>query len=154
VLTTVDTVLIPVGEDLFAIPIGWVREVVTAPLLTGLVTAPVMVLGLFNLRGEIVPLLDTASLLGLGSVGDVVFALVLQTHLGPVGLSASAFPKRAFLDEPLGPSELACSSGSYRVGQHVAVLLDIQALLDSPALSTLDRAGEPDVHSAAYAEPV
>jgi purine-binding chemotaxis protein CheW len=149
----VDTVLIPVGEDLFAIPIGWVREVVTAPPLTPLVTAPGMVLGLFNLRGEIVPLLDTASLLGLGSANDVFFALVLHTHIGPVGLTASAFPRRTFLDEPLGASELACTSGSYRVGQDVAVLLDIHALLDSPALSALDRSAELDAHPAAYAEP-
>jgi purine-binding chemotaxis protein CheW len=154
VVAAVDTVLIPVGEDLFAIPIGWVREVVTAPALTPLVTAPGMVLGLFNLRGEIVPLLDTGSLLGLDSADDVVFALVLQTHIGPVGLSASAFPKRTFLDEPLGASELPCSSGSYRVGQHVAVLLDIQALLDSPTLSALDRSSELDGHPVALAEPV
>ena len=45
-------------------PMDWVREVVAAPTLTRLVTAPSIVLGLFNLRGEIVALLDTAALLG------------------------------------------------------------------------------------------
>jgi hypothetical protein len=126
-----DAVLVPVGEDLYAVPIGWVREVVLAPPLTTLATAPSMVLGLFNLRGEIVPLLDTAALLGVLRTDSVAFAVVLHTGLGPVGLSATASPRRALLDDYLGPTELASSDGSYRVDESVAVLLDVQALLDS-----------------------
>lgn len=142
-----DTVLVPVGADLYAVPVGWVREVVAAVALTPLVTAPPMVLGLFNLRGEIVPLLDSASLLAVGRPAPVVFAVVLRTHLGPVGLSASAFPKRAILDERIGPSELACSAGSYRVDREVAVLLDVQQLLDSLTLPGYERIEEPDSYS-------
>jgi chemotaxis signal transduction protein len=135
-----DAVLVPVGEDLYAVPIGWVREVVPTPPLTPLVTGPSMVVGLFNLRGEIVPLLDTAKLLGVGRTEHVSFALVLHTALGPAGLSATASPRRALLDDYLGPTELASSDGSYRVGDAVAVLLDVQALLDSLATNagTLD----------------
>lgn len=125
--------MVPVGDDLYAVPIGWVREVVTRPQLTSLVTAPPTVLGLFNLRGEIVPLIDTAALLAVGRSGAVAFAVVLQTHLGPVGLSATAFPQRNALDDPLGPSELPGTAGRYRVGHRVAVLLDIEALLDAAA---------------------
>ena len=89
-----DVILVPVGNDLYGVPIGWVREVLAAQPLTTLVTAPSMVLGLFNLRGEIVPLLDTSSLLGLQHSGAASFAVVLQTHLGPVGVGATAFPRR------------------------------------------------------------
>lgn len=130
-----DVILVPVGADLYAVPIGWVREVVPAPQVTRLVTAPAVVLGLFNLRGEIVPFLDTASLLGVGSVDVVAYALVLQTHLGPVALSATAIPHRALLDEPVGSSELTGSIGSYRVGSELAVLLDVEGLLSSVTLS-------------------
>jgi hypothetical protein len=135
-----DAVLVPVGADLYAVPIGWVREVVPAPSLTPLVTAPSMVLGLFNLRGEIVPLLDTATLLGVGRTDSVAFAVVLHTGHGPAGLGATASPRRALLDDYLGPTELASSEGSYRVGDSVAVLLDVQSLLDSLTSSagTLD----------------
>jgi purine-binding chemotaxis protein CheW len=137
-----DAVLVPVGEDLYAVPIGWVREVVPAPPLTSLVTAPAMVLGLFNLRGEIVPLLDTAAVLEVGRSTQVAFAVVVHTALGPVGLSATASPRRVLLDEHLGPTELANSDGSYRVGDSVAVLLDVQAMLDSvtPRAGALDEA--------------
>jgi chemotaxis signal transduction protein len=137
-----DAVLVPVGEDLYAVPIGWVREVVPAPPLTPLVTAPAMVIGLFNLRGEIVPLLDTAAVLEVGRSTQVAFAVVVHTALGPVGLSATASPRRVLLDEHLGPTELASSDGSYRVGDSVAVLLDVQAMLDSvtPRAGALDEA--------------
>jgi purine-binding chemotaxis protein CheW len=144
-----DTVLVPVGDDLYAVPIGWVREVVAASTLTPLVTAPPMVLGLFNVRGEIVPLFDSASLLGVGRPAPVVFAVVLRTHLGPVGLSASAFPKRAILDERIGHSELAHSAGSYRVDDQVAVLLDIQGLLDSLTLPGYERVDDMGSHAPA-----
>jgi len=66
-MTGTHAVLLPVGADLYAVPMGWVREVVAVPPPTRLVTAPPLVLGLFNLRGQIVPLLDTAALLGLRS---------------------------------------------------------------------------------------
>jgi chemotaxis protein histidine kinase CheA len=125
----VDAVLMPVGGDLYAVPTGWVREVVTAPALTPLVTGPAVVLGLFNLRGEIVPLVDTASLLGIGRIASVAFAVVLHTHLGPVGLSATGFPLRRQLEEPLGPSDLISGAEVHRVDGRVAVLLDVQALL-------------------------
>ena len=59
-------VLLPVGADIYALPVDWVRQVVAAPRVTRLVTASSVALGLFNLRGEIVPLLDVAALLGVG----------------------------------------------------------------------------------------
>jgi purine-binding chemotaxis protein CheW len=140
-------VLLPVGEELYALPIGWVREVVTAPNLTRLVTAPPVVLGLFNLRGEIVPLLDTATVLGVGRAGPVVFAVVLDTHLGVVGLSADAFPTRRVLGAPLGPSPFG-GAWTYRVGQQVAVLVDVQAMLDSAGTTGLQSRGPGPPHDA------
>ena len=139
-----DVVLVPVGRDLYAVPIGWVREVVSTPRVTPLVTAPATVLGLFNLRGEIVPLVDTAALLGVaGSGAAAAFAVVLHTHLGPVGLSATGLPRRTVTDDAIDPSELRGSAGRYRVGGEVAVLLDVEALLDSSAATVL-----PALHGA------
>jgi hypothetical protein len=45
------------------------------------------------------------------------------------------------MDDPLGPSELPGSAGRYRVGNQVAVLLDIEALLDSAVGSALQPVG-------------
>jgi purine-binding chemotaxis protein CheW len=133
-VSPVAAVLLPVSPDLYAIPVGWVREVVPAPVLTPLVTAPPLVLGLFNLRGEIVPLLDTAALLNLGPIGTVAFVVVLQSRDGLAGLAATGLPRRAELDRPVGPSELPGTAGSYQIDGLVAVLLDPAALLGSDLL--------------------
>jgi chemotaxis signal transduction protein len=136
-----ETVLVPLDADLYAVPIGWVREVVATPALSPLVTAPQVVLGLFNLRGEIVPLLDIGALLGLSRRGATAYAVVLLTHLGPVALNATGFPRRAFLEELVTESELTGCAGTYRVGSDVAVLLDIQALIESAAAPTPSQVG-------------
>jgi chemotaxis signal transduction protein len=128
-MTTVEAVLLPVGAELYAAPMQWVREVVAAPLVTPLATAPPAVLGLFNLRGEIVPLFDTCALLGVGTVGPVTFAAILQTPHGLAGLAATDFPQRALLDTPTGPSELSGTTGVYRIDRRAAVLLDLAILL-------------------------
>jgi purine-binding chemotaxis protein CheW len=130
----VQAVLLPAGEDVYAVLIDWVREVVTAPPLTALVTGPELVLGLFNLRGEIVPLLDTAALLGLSAVGTAEFAVVVRSQQGLAGLTATAFPRRALLGPPSGPSDLPGTAGTYQVGRQVVVLLDPATLLASHRL--------------------
>ena len=128
-MTAVQAVLLPVGQDVYAVLVDWVREVVTAPPLTPLVTGPGLVLGLFNLRGEIVPLLDTAALLGISPVGTAAFAVVVRSQLGLAGLTATAFPHRALLGPPSGPSDLPGTAGTYQLGRQVAVLLDPATLL-------------------------
>jgi purine-binding chemotaxis protein CheW len=121
--------LVPVGPDLYAVPMDGVRKVVRAPLLTKLPTAPALVLGLFNLRGEIVPLLDTPALMGLSRIPDWPFVAVVRSSLGLAGLAATAFPEPAALGEPVGSSESPATAGTYAVGGRLAVLLDIEELL-------------------------
>jgi purine-binding chemotaxis protein CheW len=133
-MTGAETLLLPVGRDLYALPVEWVREVVAAPRLTRLPTSPPVVLGLFNLRGQIVPLLDTAALLGIGTPEPTAFVVVVDCPQGPVGLAATGFPQRAVLAASIGASELPGTTGLYRVGQRVAALLDPAALLSSERL--------------------
>jgi chemotaxis signal transduction protein len=139
----VQAVLLPVGAELYAVPMDWVRVVVAAPPVTRLPTSPPLVLGLFNLRGQIVPLFDTAALLGVGAVGAVKFAAVIQTPDGLVGLAATGLPQRAVLEAPTGPSELPGTNGVYQLTRRVAVLLDPAALL------TPERLGGRDVRAVA-----
>jgi chemotaxis signal transduction protein len=135
-------ILLPVGADVYAVPIVSVREVLAAPAVARLVTAPALVLGLINLRGEIVPLLDTAALLGVGAVGTASFAAVMYTRHGLAALAVTGFPQRAELGAPSGPSELPGTAGTYRLDQQVVVLLDPAVLL-SP-----ERLGGPEPHTA------
>ena len=128
-MITVQTLLLPVGDDLYALPMDSVREVVAAPAVTRLVTAPSNVLGLFNLRGQIVALFDTAELLGTGTIGTAAFAVVVNSPEGPAGLAATGLPQRGVLDEPVGESELPGTNGQFHVDQHIAVLLNPVSLL-------------------------
>ncbi len=127
--------LVPVGLDLFALPMESVEEVVAAPALCPLPTSPAAVLGLFNLRGEIVPMFDAAALTGLGRVSVWPFAAVVRTSLGPAGLGATELPEPTTLGEQIGPSESLGTAGIYSVGRRLAVLIDIEALLASVTIA-------------------
>lgn len=53
------------GEEKFAIPVDHVQEVVEFGQVTKVPNAPVYMLGIINLRGRVLPLLDTKLKLGL-----------------------------------------------------------------------------------------
>lgn len=135
--TDVHALLLPVGTDLYALPVDWAREVVAGPTLTPLATAPPVVVGLFNLRGQIVPLFDTAALLGLGRVAAVAFAVIVNSAHGLAALATTGVPQRRMLDTPAGPSDLPGTTGLYQVGRQAA------ALLDPPALLSPERVRDP-----------
>jgi purine-binding chemotaxis protein CheW len=126
--------LVPVGLDLFAVPMELVDEVVAAPLLFSLPISPAAILGLFNLRGEIVPMFDTAAVTGLGRLSAWPFAAVVRTSLGPAGLGATDLPEPATLGEQIGPSESLGTAGIYAVGRRLAVLIEVEALLASATI--------------------
>ena len=100
-----------------------------APFLCSLPISPATVVGLFNLRGEIVPLFDTAALIGLGRLSAWPFAAVVRTSLGPAGLGATELPEFTTLGEQIGPSESPGTAGIYAVGGRLAVLIEVEVLL-------------------------
>ena len=123
--------LIPVGGDTYAIPLGSVREVVVDPKVTQLPTAPAVVRGVFNLRGDIVPLLDTALLLGLRPVIEEPYAVLVETPHGTAGLVATDMPLTVRLNESVGHSDIEGTTETYLVGDaRLAVALDVSTLLN------------------------
>lgn len=126
---TTPAVVLPIGPDRYAVLASTVREVVADPRPTRLPTAPAVILGVFNLRGEVVPMFDTAALLGMGRVDAAPLVVVLNTVAGPVGLAATGLPEVALLEAAVRPSELRGTSGVYATGAGVVVLLDVEALL-------------------------
>jgi purine-binding chemotaxis protein CheW len=128
-------VLLPVERDWYALPMRDLQEVVPTPLVTRVPAAPGTVRGLFNVRGQIVPLLDTAALLGLGPMPAAPFAVVVRTRHGPAGLATSAMPEPAELLARVGPAHARGAVAAYAAGGRIAVLLDPAVLL------TLEEAG-------------
>jgi chemotaxis signal transduction protein len=122
--------LIPVGRDWHAVDMAVVREVVRGPLLTPLPTAPAPVLGVFNLRGDIVALFHTGVLLGREPVMGHDFAVVIESTRGPFSLAASEMPRAAVLGEP-APADLPGTQPSFALGSQLATLLDPEVVLTS-----------------------
>jgi purine-binding chemotaxis protein CheW len=125
----VQALLLPVGEDLYAVETSQVREVVAAPELTALPTAPRSVLGVFNLRGEIVPVFDLANLLGLGTTPEHSFVAVIDTGLGPAGLALTDVARTADIGEPVAGSDTPGTVATYAIDKQLAVLIDMATLL-------------------------
>jgi len=75
-----------VGGQELAVPIAQVQEVIRAVPVTRIPAAPAHVLGIMNLRGRVVPMLDMASLLGLAAVGENRFIVVCRRHDMLLGL--------------------------------------------------------------------
>lgn len=128
-MTELHALLIPVGEDVYALDAASVREVVGEPVATRVPMTPPWMLGIFNLRGEVVPLFDTAAMIGIGRTPSVSFVAVVTTSGGPAGLVVSGLPKVAVLTEQAGPSDLRATRGLYLIDDGVAVLIDVEAML-------------------------
>ena len=126
---TIPAVVFPIGEDRYAVATSAVREVVSDPRPTRLPTAPAALLGAFNLRGEVIPMFDTAALLGIGKLTETPIAVVVNTTAGPAALVATGLPKFVVLETEAGASELRGTLGVYTVDGGMAVMLDIEAML-------------------------
>jgi purine-binding chemotaxis protein CheW len=60
-----DLLTFTLGEDLYAIPVEWVREIVRLRAMAPMPRVPPQVRGVISLRGEIVQVLDLRRRLGL-----------------------------------------------------------------------------------------
>jgi purine-binding chemotaxis protein CheW len=126
---TIPAVVFPIGEDRYAVATSVVREVVSNPRPTRLPTAPTALVGAFNLRGEVIPMFDTAALLGIGTLTETPIAVVVNTTAGPAALVVTGLPKFVVLETEAGASELRGTLGVYTIDDGVAVMLDIEAML-------------------------
>ena len=122
-------ITLPLEGERYALDITTAREIVPAPAIRPLPGAPPTVLGLFNLRGDVVPLFDTAALADAGSLAKWTHAVVVETAAGIAALAAGAVPETLVLDEPVAPSESPWIEATYAIGRSLIPLLDTAALL-------------------------
>ena len=124
-----DVVVMHVGGDIYAVRAGTVREVVRAPEVTPLPASSPIFLGVCNVRGDIVPVLDTFALLGLGAGPTFTHAVIVRASEGEVGLSTTGVPEFTQLGDRVGDGDVAGRLGAYRVSAGIATLLDLDALV-------------------------
>lgn len=140
---TLSAVVFAIGDDRYAVPAHAVREVMVRPRTTALPIASAVLVGAFNLRGDVVPMFDAAALLGIGTLVEGPFALVVISSAGLAGLITSGLPTVVELGDRIAPSELRGTLGVYGACEEVVVLLDVDALVTHhPATEGAMNAGQ------------
>jgi purine-binding chemotaxis protein CheW len=113
----------------FAVPMATVHQVLRHPLVTRIPLSPAGLLGVVNVRGEVVPLLDTAVLTGTGTLKAPPFAVLVSSGDEMVALAAEELPIAADLDEPVGAGAEAGEVAVYSNGGRLVVLIDVEELV-------------------------
>jgi chemotaxis signal transduction protein len=121
--------LLRVGRDAYAVPIESAREVVASPAITHLPTAPASVLGICNVRGEIVPVFDLGILLGLGPLPSIAAMAIVETGLGAAGLAISEMAVAVELGEEVAATDGPGTVAAFACDDGLAVLVDVDTLL-------------------------
>jgi purine-binding chemotaxis protein CheW len=120
-----------VNDAFFALPMATVHQVLRHPKVTRVPLSPAGLLGVVNVRGEIVAFLDTGVLTGTGSLEDPPFAVLVSGETEMVALAAEALPMAADFEEPVGPGTQPGELGVYSSGGRLVVLVDIEQLVKS-----------------------
>ena len=69
------------GDELFAIDVAQVREVLELPLITRVPTAPAYMRGVVNVRGKAIPVVDLRAKFGLSATADTVYSRIVVMEL-------------------------------------------------------------------------
>lgn len=146
-----------VGEEVFAIPVAHVQEILDLRPIAQLPHAPVSLLGLIDVRGQSVPVVDLRSMLGLPAVqtsqGTRILVLELTLSGRPLrlGLVVDRVFEVASLDEDRSepapeigrPWRSDCIRGIGRRAGGFVIVLDIARLIGTEAPSVLSVAETP-----------
>jgi purine-binding chemotaxis protein CheW len=123
--------IIPVNTEFYAVLMENVRQVMQRTEVTRVPMAPSGVLGVINVRGEILPLLDTGVLTGSGAIPSAPYWVLINTDKESVALAAQAMPITADLDEPVAEGSRPGEIGVYSSGGRLVVLIDTEELVAS-----------------------
>jgi purine-binding chemotaxis protein CheW len=125
--------LFMLGERAYAVDVRDAREVVTLDGYTRVPGAPATVVGVFNLRGTVVPLVEVRPLLGhaVTSPGTGTAAVVLAARSGRAAVIIDRVLGLGWFDDiTLGPSHGPFAAGTFIHGDGDTItLLDADALL-------------------------
>lgn len=137
-------VLLRLGADRYALPITSVREILRVGRLTPVSTAPAFVLGVINLRGVVMTVLDLRVFFGLepgpygaeariivAEGGGMVVGILVEQVEGIVDLPA------AQVKPPLAPSKGLVEDyvvGIAAYSEQLVVLIDLEKVLRNPRI--------------------
>ena len=121
--------IIPVATEFYAVAMDSVRQVLRRTDVTAIPLSSPELLGAINVRGEVLPILDTGILTGNGPIKGVPYTVIVTTEKDLVGLAAESMPIAADLGEPVAEGTRPGEKGVYSSGGRLVVLLDIEELV-------------------------
>ncbi len=145
------------GDELFAIDVAQVREVLELPLITRVPTAPAYMRGVVNVRGKAIPVVDLRSKFGLPATADTVNSRIVVMELELDGdatvIGGIADSVHEVIELEAGQLEPApriamrwrteLIRGMGRRGDQFIIILDIAAVFSSGEIALLQNA-EPE----------
>ena len=120
--------LLPVGEEWHAVALSSVREVLALPPVASMPASPPWLAGLVNVRGELLPAVDTGRALG-GSPTDATFVAVVEICTGSAAVLVTGTPEPGVLGARQGEGAAVGSAGQYAVGDRTATALDLDEVV-------------------------
>lgn len=146
--TSIQIVCFKVGKEEYGIDILKVQEILTLPKITTLPKATEFILGVIELRGKILPIIDLSKRFGIetGNVAKATRSIVVNIKNKEVGLaidSVSHVVKVESDEIELPPAIVKGISGRYIVGiakvdDEFVVILDIDQIFSASELTALD----------------
>lgn len=122
-------VRVGVGAEEYALSVDDVLEVAELGDLTPVPGAPVGVLGVRNLRGQILPVVDVATLLGADGNGSAERMVVAERAGARTGLAVDRVLGVEELEGPREPAEGRHLDGAAIVDGRLIGFLDVDSLL-------------------------
>jgi purine-binding chemotaxis protein CheW len=123
-----------VGAERYALPAEHVPEVIALGDVTRVPGAPERILGVCNLRGEVLAVVDLAQVLGIGRAGPAHRLVVAEDGGVRAGLAVDAVDDVAELPPATHPVDAPLVTGAAMVGEDLVGLLDVPVLLDACAV--------------------
>jgi purine-binding chemotaxis protein CheW len=108
---TMRAAIVSLGGELFTIDLQNVREVFVVESITPVPGMPAGLVGVTNLRGSVVPLLDLRQMIGLAAENALKYAVVVKHGNWQVGVLVDTVPeirtlsKDQFLPAPVGTGD-------------------------------------------------
>jgi len=124
------------GREHYALPVAGVREIATLDRITPVPGAPAEVLGVWNLRGDVMAAIDLAYLLGLAREAEPSRILVVEDGDVRAGLVVESVAGVDSLPEPLEPADSNYLSAAALIDREPVGVIDLGAVLSAVGKGT------------------
>lgn len=144
------------GDEVFALEIGKVREVLEYTTITKVPRMPEFMRGVINLRGNVVPVIDLRYKLGMGTVTRtvdtciIIVEIMIDGEIIPMGALADSVKEVTELnpDQISPPPKMGIQvdnrfiRGMGKQGEKFLIILDIEKVFTTEECEVLQRSGD------------